>query len=145
MSNLTINANSIYDRVIHIGRQTENLVSEITFNLNMWIEKYGLGECVLNVRRNGDESAYLVPMTITDGMTTWTITDIDTAREGRGKIQLFYTVGEKVKTSPIFLISCGESLIGEGEPPSEYDSWLSELNRMTAKVEAVKTSVDANA
>lgn len=68
MSNLIINANSIYDRVIRIGRQTENLVSSITFNVNMWIEEYGLGECVLNVRRNGDGSAYPVPMTIADGM-----------------------------------------------------------------------------
>lgn len=144
MSNLIINANSIYDRIIRIGRQTENLVSEITFNLNMWIEEYGAGECVLNVRRNGDGSAYPVPMTIVDGMTTWTITDTDTAKKGRGEIQLFYTVGEKVKTSPIFTISCGESLVG-GEVPEPYEEWLSELNRMTAQVEAAKTSADQSA
>jgi hypothetical protein len=145
MSNLIINANSIYDRVIRIGRQTENLVSSITFNVNMWIEEYGQGECVLNVKRNGDVNAYLVPMTIADGMTTWTITDTDTARKGRGEIQLKYTVGEKVKTSPIFTISCGESLVGDGEPPSGYEDWLTELNRMTAEVEAAKTSTSASA
>ena len=145
MSKLTINANSIYDRVIRIGRQTENLVSEITFNVQMWIEEYGLGECVLNVKRNGDGSAYPVPMSIADGMTTWTITDADTAKKGRGEIQLKYTVGKKVKTSHIFTISCGESLIGEGEPPSGYEDWLTELNRMTAEVEAAKTSTSASA
>ena len=145
MSNLVINANSIYDRVIRIGRQTENLVSSITFNVQMWIDEYGAGECVLNVKRNGDVSAYIVPMTITEGMTTWTITDTDTARKGRGEIQLKYTTGEKVKTSPIFTISCGESLIGEGEPPSGYDDWLAELNRMTSEVEAAKTSASASA
>lgn len=145
MSNLVINANSIYDRVIRIGRQTENLVSEITFNLNMWIEEYGAGECVLNVRRNGDGSAYPVPMTITDGLTTWTITDTDTAKKGRGEIQLKYTAGDKVKTSPIFTISCGESIIGDGEPPSGYADWLTEMNRMTAEVEAAKTSADQSA
>ncbi len=142
---IVINANSIYDRIIRIGRQTENLVSEVIFNLSMWIEEYGAGECVLNVKRNGDESAYLVPMTITDGMTTWTITDTDTAKKGRGEIQLKYTVGDKVKTSPVFTISCGESLIGEGEPPSGHEDWLAELNRMTAQVEAAKTSADASA
>lgn len=140
MSNFAINANSIYDRVIRIGRQTENLVSSITFNLNMWIEEYGQGECVLSVKRNGDVNAYLVPMTIADGMTTWTITDTDTARKGRGEIQLKYTTGEKVKTSPIFTISCGESLVGDGEVPEPYEEWLTELNRMTAEVEAAKTS-----
>lgn len=145
MGTLVINANSIYDRVIKIGRQTENLVSEITFNVNMWIEEYGLGECVLNVKRNGDGSAYPVPMTITDGMTTWTITDTDTAKKGRGEIQLTYTVGEKVKTSSIFTISCGESLIGDGEPPSGYDNWYTELVRMTSEVEAAKTSTSASA
>jgi hypothetical protein len=145
MSKLIINANSIYDRIIRIGRQTENLVSEITFNLNMWIEEYGQGECVLNVRRNGDGSAYPVPMTIIDGLATWTITDVDTAKKGRGEIQLKYTAGEKVKTSPIFTISCGESLIGDGEPPSGYEDWLTEMNRMTAQVEAAKTSASASA
>jgi len=145
MSNLVINANSIYDRVIRIGRQTENLVSSITFNVQMWIEEYGQGECVLNVKRAGDGNAYLVPMTIADGMTTWTITDTDTARKGRGEIQLKYTTGDKVKTSHIFTISCGESLVGEGEPPSGHEDWLVELNRMTAQVEAAKTSADASA
>lgn len=145
MSNLVINANSIYDRVIRIGRQTENLVSEITFNVNMWIEEYGQGECVLNVKRNGDVNAYLVPMTIADGMTTWTITDTDTAKKGRGEIQLKYTTGEKVKTSPIFTISCGESLIGDGEPPSGYEDWLTELGEMTAQVEVAKTSANQSA
>jgi hypothetical protein len=144
MSNLVINANSIYDRVIRIGRQTENLVSSITFNLNMWIDEYGAGECVLNVRRNGDGSAYPVPMTIADGMTTWTITDTDTAKKGRGEIQLVYRTGDKVKTSPIFTISCGESLVG-GEVPEPYEEWLTELNRMTAEVEAAKTSASASA
>lgn len=145
MSNLVINANSIYDRPIRIGRQTENLVSEITFNVNMWIEEYGQGECVLNVKRAGDGNAYIVPMTIADGMTTWIITDTDTARKGRGEIQLKYTVGDKAKTSPIFTISCGESLVGEGEPPSGHEDWLAELNRMTAQVEAAKTSSEASA
>ena len=145
MSNLTINANSIYDRVIRIGRQTENLVSEIIFNLQMWIEEYGAGECVLNVRRNGDGSAYPVPMTITDGLATWTITDTDTAKKGRGEIQLVYRAGDKVKTSPIFTISCGESLVGDGEPPSGYEDWLTELGEMTAQVEAAKTSASASA
>ena len=135
MSYLLINANSIYDRVIRIGLQTENLVSEITFNVQMWIEEYGQGECVLNVKRNGDESAYPVPMTIVDGLTTWTITDVDTAKKGRGEIQLFYTVGEKVKTSSIFTISCGESLVA-GEVPEPYENLLTELNQMIATTEA---------
>jgi hypothetical protein len=144
MSVLSLNANSIYDRIIRIGRQTENLVSSITFNVQMWIDEYGAGECVLNVRRNGDRSAYPVPMSIADGMTTWTITDTDTAKKGRGEVQLVYTVGEKVKTSPIFTISCGESLVG-GEVPEPYEEWLTELNRMTAQVEAAKTSADQSA
>lgn len=102
-------------------------------------------ENVLNVKRNGDANAYPVPMTIADGMTTWTITDTDTARKGRGEIQLVYRAGDKVKTSPIFTISCGESLVGDGEPPTGYEGWLAELGEMTAQVEAAKTSASASA
>ena len=144
MSNLTINANSIYDRVIRIGRQTENLVSSITFNLNMWIEEFGTGAAVLLVQRNGDSNAYPVPLTIEDGSATWEITSTDCAKQGRGAIQIVYTAGEKVKKSPIFTIVCSASIEGSDTVPDPYESWLATLTELTATTEVnAKRAEDA--
>lgn len=47
----TINANSVYDRPIRIGYEGENIVTAITFNLQMWIDEFDTGSTVLLVQR----------------------------------------------------------------------------------------------
>lgn len=136
MSNIVINANSIYDREIRIGRQAENLVSAITFNVQMWVEEFGTGTAVLLVQRKGDGNAYPVPLTIEDGSATWEITSTDCAKQGRGVIQIVYTAGEKVKKSPIFTIVCSASIEGSDTAPDPYESWLATLTELTATTEA---------
>ena len=132
----TINANSVYDRPIRIGYKGENIVTAITFNLQMWIEEFGTGTAVLLVQRNGDGNAYPVPLTIEDGSATWEITSTDCAKQGRGAIQIVYTAGEKVKKSPIFTIVCSASIEGLDTAPDPYESWLATLTELTATTEA---------
>ncbi len=132
----TINANSVYDRPIRIGYQGENIVTAITFNLQMWVEEFGTGAAVLLVQRNGDGNAYPVPLTIENGSATWTITSTDCAKHGRGAIQIVYTAGEQVKKSPIFTIICSASIEGSDTAPDPYESWLDTLTELTATTEA---------
>lgn len=132
---LIINANSIYDRSIRIGYEGENIVTAVTFNLQMWIEEFGTGAAVLLVQRNGDRNAYPVPLTIEDGTATWTITSTDCAKRGRGAIQIVYTAGEQVKKSPMFTIICSASLEGSDTAPDPYESWLTTLTELTAQTE----------
>ena len=136
MSVLNLNANSIYDRVIRIGYEGENIVTQIDFNLNMWIDEYGLGGVVLLVLRHGDTHAYPVPLVIDDGIASWVITKTDTAKVGRGVIQLKYVVGEKVKKSPIFDVSCLNALDDSDTVPDPYDSWLATLTDLSTLVTA---------
>ena len=136
MSNLVINANSIYDRVIRIGYEGENVVTQINFNLQMWIDEYGLGGVTLLVLRHGDKDAYPVPLMIEDGVASWLITKTDTAKVGRGAIQLKYVVGEKVKKSPIFDVSCLNALDDSDTIPDPYDSWLATLTDLSTLVTA---------
>lgn len=135
MSSLNINANSIYDRNIRIGYEGENVVTAVTFNLQMWIEEFGTGAAVLLVQRNGDANAYPVPLTIEDGTATWTITSTDCAKRGRGAIQIVYTAGEQVKKSPVFTIVCVASLEGSDTAPDPYETWLTTLTELTAQTE----------
>ena len=133
--NKIINANSVYDRPLRIGYEGENIVTAVTFNLQMWIDEFGTGTAVLLVQRKGDVNAYPVPLTIEDGSVTWEITSTDCAKKGRGAIQIVYTAGEKVKKSPIFTIVCSASIEGTDTAPDPYDSWLATLTELTATTE----------
>jgi len=136
MSVLSLNANSIFPKAIRIGYEGENVVTQINFNLQMWIEEYGLGGVTLLVLRHGDRDAYPVPLMIEDGVASWSITKTDTANVGRGAIQLKYVVDEKIKKSPIFDISCLNALDDSDTVPDPYDSWLATLTDLSTLVTA---------
>jgi len=136
MSVLSLNANSIFGKVIRIGYEGENVVTQINFNLQMWIDEYGLGGVTLLVLRHGDKDAYPVPLMIEDGVASWSITKTDTANVGRGAIQLKYVVDEKIKKSPIFEVSCLNSLDDSDVVPDPYDSWLATLTDLSTLVTA---------
>jgi len=132
MSILSIGAGSIFPKAIRIGYEGENVVTQIDFNLKTWIAEYGLGGVTLLVIRHGDSDAYPVPLMIEDGIASWSITQTDTAKAGRGAIQLKYVVGEKIKKSPIYTTSCSNALDDSDTVPDPYDSWLATLTDLSA-------------
>lgn len=136
MSTLRINASARYDRTVRIGYEGENVVTEIIFDLSLWVSEYGLGGVTLLVIRHGDTDAYPVPLMIEDGVASWSITRVDTAKVGRGAIQLKYVVGEKIKKSPIYTTSCSNALDDSDTVPDPYDSWLATLTDLSALVTA---------
>lgn len=136
MSILSLNADSVFVKDIRIGYEGENVVTRIDFNLQMWIDEYGLGGVTLLVLRHGDRDAYPVPLMIDDGIASWSITETDTAKAGRGAIQLKYVVGEKIKKSPIYTTSCSNALDDSDTVPDPYDTWLATLTDLSALVTA---------
>lgn len=136
MSVLSIDVGSIFSKAIRIGYEGENVVTQIDFNLKKWIAEYGLGGVTLLVLRHGDTDAYPVPLMIENGIASWSITEIDTAKRGRGAIQLKYVVGEKIKKSPIFEINCLNALDDSDTVPDPYDSWLATLTDLSTLVTA---------
>lgn len=134
MSVLSINVGSIFPGAIRIGYEGENVVTQVDFNLKEWIAEYGLGGVTLLVIRHGDTDAYPVPLMIEDGVASWSITQTDTAKVGRGAIQLKYVVGEKIKKSPILCVSCLSALDDSDTVPDPYDSWLATLTDLSALV-----------
>jgi len=136
MSILSIGAGSIFPKAIRIGYEGENVVTQIDFNLKTWIAEYGLGGVTLLVIRHGDTDAYPVPLMIEDGIASWSITRVDTAKAGRGAIQLVYTAGEKIKKSPIYTTSCSNALDDSDTVPDPYDTWLATLTDLSTLVTA---------
>lgn len=131
---LTVNADAINRRVFHIGKLSENKVEQIDFNVRHWQERYGEGGAVLIVQRYGDTAGYLVPLIIEDGVASWVISNVDTAKVGKGAAELKYVVGDKVKMGTIFGIICEKSLADSGEVPDEYESWLDTLTTISTQV-----------
>lgn len=136
MSILSIDVGSVFSKAIRIGYEGENVVTQIDFNLRTWIAEYGLGGVTLLVIRHGDTDAYPVPLIIKDGIASWSITQTDTAKVGRGAIQLKYVVGEKIKKSQILDVICSNSLDDSDTIPDPYDSWLATLTDLSALVTA---------
>lgn len=131
-----INTAVTYPDPFTIGRQRENEVTQVRFDVSEWVRTYGLGTLALSVQRRRDPRPYPVPIAIVDGAATWTISNTDTAQEGHIKAQLTYMVGTKIKKSNVYTLSIKGSLPVDGEAPEPYESWLEILQELTAETAA---------
>lgn len=131
-----INTAVTYPDPFTIGRQRENEVTQVRFDVSEWVRTYGLGTLALSVQRRRDMRPYPVPIAIVDGAATWTISNTDTAQEGHIKAQLTYMVGTKIKKSNVYTLSIKGSLPVDSDAPEAYDTWLEILQTMTAETAA---------
>ena len=129
---------TIVQSPISIGHKAEKGVEAIEFDLTAWVETYGSGTLTVIMRRWGDAIPYPIALEIDENnKATWTLSDIDTAKAGMAYAQLSYIVGETVvKKSDIYTFRVMDSLVGEGEPPEAYESWLEQLTHLAAEAMA---------
>ena len=140
-----INTAVTYPDPFTIGRQRENEVTQVRFDVSEWVRTYGLGTLALSVQRRRDMRPYPVPIAIVDGAATWTISNTDTAQEGHIKAQLTYMVGTKIQKSNVYTLSTKGSLPVDGEAPEPYESWLEILQELTAETAANAESAQQSA
>ena len=140
-----INTAVTYPDPFTIGRQRENEVTQVRFDVSEWVRTYGLGTLALSVQRRRDMRPYPVPIAIVDGAATWTISNTDTAQEGHIKAQLTYMVGTKIKKSNVYTLSIKGSLPVDGDAPEAYETWLEILQTMTAETAANAESAQQSA
>lgn len=108
---------------IALGRQGENHVVTVQFDVSGWEEEYGAGEFALFYQRSADAAAY--PCTISkDGDTlSWVVESADVYYKGYGRAQLVYIVNSAIAKSVIYSTSVLPSLNG-GEMPSPTPEWI---------------------
>lgn len=112
---------------ILLGRQGENGVTTIEFDTSSWESEFGAGELVIVAQRNGDWHPY--PVELTNG--TWVVSDADTSRKGRGKVQVSWLVDEQIKKSVIHSTTVLPSIDADIVPPPDpYDTWIDKLSAM---------------
>lgn len=133
--------------VVPIGRQGENLTTEIVIDVSAWLEELPGATILLVALRPGEDELYTPTEVATDdGKTTWQITDVDTALAGNGRAELRAMLNGKLKKSAVFKTEIIRSLMGNGEPaqPTAPD-WAQRLEGDAATAAAAATAAQASA
>ena len=147
MKTIHLSVNRISERSsIELGERGENAVIEVVLDFAPWVEEFGEGSVSLYVKRNGDATAYPVFLDINGAEATWTISDTDTNKLGRGEAEFVYIVGEKIEKTAVFGFFVKRD-IGKPDdtPPDGFEIWLDRLAGYVADVQNVASEAEASA
>lgn len=116
--------------VIPLGRQGENEVTTIQFDVSGWKGEYGAGAFEVLHERCMDSAPYSCPITVDDEneIVEWVVRNSDTAYKGRGRVQLIYIVDKAVAKSVIYYTSTLMSIDSDMEFPDPYEDWLVQMH-----------------
>lgn len=135
------NVKATHDAPILLGRQGENSVTRVKFNLLLFIQQYGEGVAQLLVKRAGDAVIYPAELKQSGATATWDIGKEWTTKAGRGYCELNWYVGDKLAKSELFSTVVLASLEGEtmDGAPDPADSYVSAVLEAAAAAEEYAT------
>ena len=95
---------------------------------------------VLKVRPPDEKAAYPAVTETIDDKLHWSISDSDTAKEGRGELQLslISPTGSKIKTA-VAAMEISRSLPDGGQKPDRIDNWMEKAEVARKKAEEAAT------
>lgn len=135
---------------IYLGRQGENLATQVQFDVNVagWVETYGVGTWQLLNRRPSDPAGYPVEIAVENDVIKWIPTATDLKYAGCGTCELIYMVEDAIAKSIIYGTQILPAIDGTGEIPEPWESWIDEVvqardDAQAAAVSAAGSAVDA--
>ena len=129
--------------IILLGRQGENEVVTVQFDVSGWAEMYGEGTFKLAHQRCRDGDGYERTTTLNGNTLEWLITNVDVAYAGRGTLQLTYTVGDAVAKSVLYTTKVERSLDETESVPDPWKNWVDQIEE--ASEDAVEAADNAEA
>ena len=131
--------------ILPLGKQGENLVRQIQFDISRWISNFGPGTVQLLHQRSGDETPYPVAVEQEGNLAVWTVTSADTAAAGTGRAELQYYVGDALAKSETWMTKVLAALGPAGEtPPEAQQGWVDQvLQAGTVATEAAEKAANA--
>lgn len=130
-------------RVLWLGYAGEEDRSTLIVDLHDILLEFPGATAVLKVRPPGEKAAYPAVTETIDDKLHWSISDSDTAKEGRGELQLslISPTGSKIKTA-VAAMEIGRSLPDGGQKPNGIDNWMenAEVTRKKAEEAATKAT-----
>lgn len=135
---------AIENEVIPLGRQGENEVETVQFNVSGWADVYGDGTFTLLHQRCCDGDGFNREITMSDDgqYVLWLITSTDVAAAGRGRLQLTYTVNDAVAKSVIYSTHVVGSLNASEDVPMPWKPWVDQV--LAAGENAVESAQNAS-
>ena len=132
-----------YPRSIPIGKQGENGITQVTFDITSWTSTYTDGQFELVLRRPVDREVYLVA-TENDGSTlTWTVSDTDTLNCGNGAVEIIWRNGDDVAKLKEYSLHVKPSLSAViGAAPTYVQSWLEKILAAAEKLREMISSAE---
>lgn len=92
-------------KLIHIGRMGENLATTVVFDVGSQLQSLGSGgDFTLLVLQDKELTEVELELAENTSYLEWDITADYTPKEGKGKCQLIYEVGEKISKTDIYEI-----------------------------------------
>ena len=129
-------------KVIYLGRQGENLARTIEIDVSSMLMKWPDATISLLVQRNQEDTFYLAPVVIENGILKWTITNADTEIAGIGKIEVRAIQDDAIMKSATMKICVENSLGGtETDVPDPVQTWVDTI--VAASVQAKQSAEDA--
>lgn len=127
-------------KVIYLGRQGENLARTIEIDVSSMLMKWPDATISLLVQRNQEDTFYLAPVVIENGILKWTITNADTEIAGIGKIEVRAIQDDAIMKSATMKICVENSLGGtETDIPDPVQTWV---DTIVAASEQAKQSAE---
>lgn len=130
-------------RVLWLGYAGEEDRSTLIVDLHDILLEFPGATAVLKVRPPDEKAAYPAITETIDDKLHWSIGDSDTAKEGRGELQLslISPTGSKIKTA-VAAMEISRSLPDGGQKPDRIDDWMenAEVARKKAEEAATKAT-----
>lgn len=130
-------------RVLWLGYAGEEDRSTLIVDLHDILLEFPGATAVLKVRPPDEKAAYPAITETIDDKLYWSIGDSDTAKEGRGELQLslISPTGSKIKTA-VAAMEISRSLPDGGQKPDRIDDWMenAEVARKKAEEAATKAT-----
>lgn len=132
---------------IQIGKQGENLTTDVVFDCNAWLDGLDGGTLSIVHQRNSDPDAYPCGNYSIDGkVLTWSINETDLAFCGLGQCELRYTIGERIAKSKTFVTQTIAALDPDETPPEAWEPYIDrvidaarqEMENMTVSASATR-------
>ncbi|MBQ0099045.1 MAG: hypothetical protein KBS91_00660, partial [Firmicutes bacterium] len=143
MNVIEINIDEFSSKLIEIGRQTENEVTQIKIDMSSWLETYPDMAFLVNVSRPTEDYSYPAVFQMEGNYILWTIFSSDTAIEGKGSVEIIGMEVDKKKLSAVArtcIIPCKQEDISE-EPPDPFKPYYDDIIEAVDEVKDVKDKI----
>ena len=133
-------------RVLWLGYAGEEDRSTLIVDLHNILLEFPGATAVLKVRPPDEKAAYPAVTETIDDKLHWSISDSDTAKEGRGELQLslISPTGSKIKTA-VAAMEISRSLPDGGQKPDRIDDWMENAEAARKKAEEAATKANTAA